>query len=53
MYLGHINTGTRLWEGFVWRTDAQRTGPDAGTILEMKPNTIDFRETDDGGNWAR
>jgi len=53
MYLGHINVGTHLWEGFAWRTDSQRTAPDAGVILEMKPNAIDFRETDDGGNWAR
>jgi hypothetical protein len=53
MYLGHINVDTHLWEGFAWRTDSQRTAPDAGVILEMKPRGIDFRETDDGGNWAR
>jgi len=53
MYLGHVNANTHLWEGFAWRTDSQRTEPDAGVLLEMKPTTIDFRETDDGGNWAR
>jgi hypothetical protein len=53
MYLGHMNADAHLWESLPWRTDSQRTAPDVGVILEMKPNTIDFREADDGGNWAR
>jgi hypothetical protein len=53
MYLGHINEGTHLWEGFAWRTDSQEAIPDAGVVYRMQPKGIDFRETDDGGNWAR
>ncbi len=53
MYLGRFNSATQSWEGFQWRTDQRRSAPDAGVLLQMKPNTIDFRETDDGGNWAR
>lgn len=53
MYLGHFKAETRRWEGFVWRTDFRRSAPDSGNLLEMKPATLDFRETDDGGNWAR
>jgi hypothetical protein len=53
MYLGHFKADTHLWEGFEWHTDFLRSAPDIGRLLEMKPTTIDFRETDDGGNWAR
>ncbi len=52
--LGHANETIHLWEGFKFRIDSREFKPESGSMmLRMNPEGIDYRETDDGGNWAR
>ena len=51
--IAHANDVSHLWESFKFHIDSREMQAGAGTIYQMNPKGVDYRETDDGGNWAR
>jgi hypothetical protein len=50
MTLGRIDT---LWRGFKFDWNEEQPIGNGMVLLSMKTDTLQFRLTDDGGNWAR